>query len=390
MELLNGKTIYEKRKELKLSQEKLAEMVGVSPQTISNWETGSTSIKPVNIPALAEALGLTMVDLVSGDATGIITGISKKYIIEKAIAYAARCHAGQPRKGSNLPYIFHPLEVLRLLKEWGADENLMAAGVLHDTVEDSDATLDDIEKNFGRDVRDLVASHTENKDLPWEDRKQHAIDEAKAGDLRVKMLVLADLTANLQDILSDLKEDAGNDYWSKFKRGEDDQAWYYGEMLEHFDDLEDVGEKFESAVDRTCNMYMQIFGFSVHKLKVIYKAPKELAKIIKVKNLSEINKLVGNVDALGNGLPSAGADIRCGIGNGMDIFMYECACCPDSEFMANNEETIWSHDGLRMIFGPIIIAGYDNNEVANMGAVSLTDEQIRQAYQYLAECGSIS
>mgnify|MGYP004446992577 CR=1 FL=1 len=58
--------------------------------------------------------------------------------------------------------------------------------------------------------------------------------------------------------------------------------------------------------------------------------------------------------------------------------------------MANNEENLWSHDGLRMIFGPIIIAGYDNNEVANMGAVSLTDEQIRQAYQYLAECGSIS
>ena len=71
-------------------------------------------------------------------------------MLTNAIAYAVEMHKGGLRKGTNIPYIVHPLEVMHILFEMGADKKLMAAGVLHDTVEDTKATLEDIEERFGK------------------------------------------------------------------------------------------------------------------------------------------------------------------------------------------------------------------------------------------------
>ena len=96
--------------------------------------------------------------------------------ITKAIEFSAKAHEGHFRKGSKIPYITHPLEVAKILGEAvnpKENEALICAGLLHDTVEDTDTSLETIRREFGEKVADLVASDSENKGLSWEKRKQN-------------------------------------------------------------------------------------------------------------------------------------------------------------------------------------------------------------------------
>ena len=105
----------------------------------------------------------------------IVNRIDKKankggYIMtikEKAVEFATAAHAGQMRKLSNQPYILHPLQVAETLEKAGFCEELVVAGLLHDTVEDTDTTLEQIEREFGTKVSSLVAAHTEDKTKTW-------------------------------------------------------------------------------------------------------------------------------------------------------------------------------------------------------------------------------
>lgn len=163
--------------------------------------------------------------------------------IHDAIRYAADMHLYQVRKGTSLPYILHPLETMTVLRAMHADPNLLMAGVLHDTVEDTAATHEELLKRFGSDVADLVNAHTEDKSLPWQARKQHTIDTIAAGDRRLRMLILADKVSNLRSIAADLRR-PDNNVWSRFKCPKEDQRWYYCSSLEAVRDLEgdpDIG-----------------------------------------------------------------------------------------------------------------------------------------------------
>ncbi|SFP54255.1 HD domain-containing protein [Tranquillimonas alkanivorans] len=121
-----------------------------------------------------------------------------------AYLMAARAHADQARKGdAGIPYINHPCEVAHLVAETGADEDLVIAAVLHDVIEDSDTTRDDLEHTFGPRVADLVAGMTnppEWDDLPRSGMKARQAEHMKdvAGD--VKRIKIADQTSNLHDI----------------------------------------------------------------------------------------------------------------------------------------------------------------------------------------------
>ncbi len=96
-------------------------------------------------------------------------------MIDKAIQFAAIAHEGQYRKGTNIPYIIHPVSVGFLLQSIGCDEEVIVAGLLHDTVEDTDTELDDIKREFGERVASLVFSASEpDKTLTWEERKIHS------------------------------------------------------------------------------------------------------------------------------------------------------------------------------------------------------------------------
>ena len=147
--------------------------------------------------------------------------------LDEAIRFATERHTGQTRKGTNIPYILHPLEVLQILYSMRADSELLIAGVLHDTVEDTDTTLDEIRERFGSEVAELVASNSEDKSKTWEERKQHTIDTLPSVPYRVKQLIFADKLANLRSIAYDFRN-LGDKLWERFNAPAEKQAWYYG------------------------------------------------------------------------------------------------------------------------------------------------------------------
>lgn len=157
--------------------------------------------------------------------------------LTEAVIYAAQCHEGQLRKGSGLPYILHPIEVTQLLHAMGADNDLLMAGLLHDTVEDTGAAPADILTRFGPDVAALVTAHTEDKTRSWAERKAAGIEEARAGDRRQKMLILADKVANLRSMKRDYAQ-AGEALWDRFHAPKADQSRFYAAMEEALSDLQ--------------------------------------------------------------------------------------------------------------------------------------------------------
>ncbi|MBU4540386.1 MAG: HD domain-containing protein [Firmicutes bacterium] len=163
--------------------------------------------------------------------------------ITKAIEFSAKAHEGHFRKGSKIPYITHPLEVAKILGEAvnpKENEALICAGLLHDTVEDTDTSLETIRREFGEKVADLVASDSENKGLSWEKRKQNTIDFLKNRATReMQMLACADKLANLRSVKADY-ERIGDDIWDIFVRGKEKQAWYYKGVLAALAPLSDL------------------------------------------------------------------------------------------------------------------------------------------------------
>ena len=147
---------------------------------------------------------------------------------EKAKNFAIKAHKGQVRKSEkDKPMIMHPINVAELLEEYGYDDNVVAAGYLHDVVEDTTYTIEDIENEFGKDIASLVMGASElDKSLSWEERKQHTIDETKTLPFRNKLIICADKINNLEDIMIKFEKNESRDF-SAFKRGEKEQKWYY-------------------------------------------------------------------------------------------------------------------------------------------------------------------
>src|SRR5262245_7980656 len=107
--------------------------------------------------------------------------------VEAALALAATAHRTQVRKGTDIPYIVHPVAVALILIGHGFDEDLVVAAMLHDTVEDTDVAIESIRARFGDAVGDLVAAVTEKKHedgvkRPWKVRKAEALEHAAAAD----------------------------------------------------------------------------------------------------------------------------------------------------------------------------------------------------------------
>ena len=155
--------------------------------------------------------------------------------IFKAIAFAQKAHQGQYRKGTKLPYIVHPLGVMEILSRYQASEDLMISGILHDTLEDTSTTAEEIEKRFGKRIKELVIAATEPEhDAPWEQRKQHTIDFIKdMEDEEILLLSCADKLHNLNSMIEDYKH-IGEELWKRFKRGKDAQKWYYEALAEAY------------------------------------------------------------------------------------------------------------------------------------------------------------
>ena len=155
----------------------------------------------------------------------------RKNRIEEAIELAAQAHDGQFRKGTNTPYITHPYAVGLMLMDAGCSEAVVIAGILHDTVEDTDLTLAYIRKNFGESVADIVDGCSENKSLRWRERKTERIEALKTATTEVCLVTCADKLHNLRTVTSEY-DDIGDTVWERFHGGLEAQAWYYQSILE--------------------------------------------------------------------------------------------------------------------------------------------------------------
>jgi len=126
-------------------------------------------------------------------------------LFARALDFAARKHAHQRRKGELAePYVNHLSDVARLLAAAtkGEDVTVVIAGLLHDTLEDTETSFDELAKEFGQEVADLVAEVTDDKSLPKAERKRLQIETAPHKSVRARMIKLADKTSNLHSLIS--------------------------------------------------------------------------------------------------------------------------------------------------------------------------------------------
>jgi len=153
-------------------------------------------------------------------------------VSKKALAVAAAAHQGQQRKGSGRPYIVHPVCVARLLVEAGCEDEIIAAGLLHDTLEDTRLTLEDLHRFFGETVAATVAGCSEpDKSVPWKTRKLHTLQTLRTAPLEVRLVTCADKLDNVLSLAEEEREQ-GEALWGRFNRGRDDQAWYYRSIVQ--------------------------------------------------------------------------------------------------------------------------------------------------------------
>ena len=169
-------------------------------------------------------------------------------MLEEAVVYATIMHQGKVRKFGGRPFILHPMEVAQILSTMTDDMEVIAAGMLHDVVEDTDGTLDEIEKRFGERVASLVDSESEDeypgqdRSATWQQRKEGSLlTLRKSRDVGVKMLWLADKLANLRS-LSQTYSEQGEAMWSSLHQDDPErQRWYY----------KSVAEALELSLNRT-------------------------------------------------------------------------------------------------------------------------------------------
>lgn len=152
-------------------------------------------------------------------------------LVEKAIEFAVIKHAGQMRKGTSIPYIMHPISVGFILKDARQSDEVIAAGILHDTLEDTDTTEDELLNVFGNTILQLVKEASEpDKGLSWELRKQHTINGLSEKTVDNLYVIVADKLHNLSTIAQSV-EGEGEDVWLRFNRPKKDQSWYHRSIV---------------------------------------------------------------------------------------------------------------------------------------------------------------
>ncbi|MCR4646484.1 MAG: HD domain-containing protein [Oscillospiraceae bacterium] len=163
-------------------------------------------------------------------------------LVEEAIIYATVLHQGKLRKFGGIPYILHPLEVAQILSTMTEDPEVITAGILHDVVEDTDGTLVEIEKRFGKRVALLVSSESEQKypeedpGSTWKRRKEDSLTLLKnSTDIGVKMLWLADKLSNIRS-LAGIYSERGEAMWQDLNQSDPAmQCWYYKTVAEQLE-----------------------------------------------------------------------------------------------------------------------------------------------------------
>jgi myo-inositol-1(or 4)-monophosphatase len=174
-------------------------------------------------------------------------------IVDRALRLAVEGHEGTVRKGTNVPYIVHPMEAMVIVSTMTDDQELMAAALLHDAVEDTGITLDDIRRELGPRVAALVDSETDREVEglshveSWQHRKQAAVDRLASASRDVQMVALGDKLSNMRAMARHLQEQ-GDRLWQRFNEKDPARhAWYYRQLVASLAPLSDTAAYREFA-----------------------------------------------------------------------------------------------------------------------------------------------
>ena len=167
--------------------------------------------------------------------------------VDKALVFAIKAHAGTERRGKGFPYIIHPMEAVSIVSTITSDPELLAAAALHDTVEDTDVTVEQIQAEFGDRVAHIVAMESdkgvENKSekASWHERKQGAINRLAQSTRDVKIVAMGDKLSNMRAIARDYHE-LGDELWNRFHapNGKPDHKWHYEGLAKSLSELSDT------------------------------------------------------------------------------------------------------------------------------------------------------
>ena len=182
-------------------------------------------------------------------------------LLDRAIMFAVKAHSGTERRGKGFPYIVHPMEALEIVSTMTSDQELLAAAVLHDTVEDTYVTIDHIREEFGDRIASIVDAESDkgiegrSEDGSWHSRKKGAIDRLAKASRDTKMVALGDKLSNMRAIARDYSM-MGDELWKIFHvTDKKDHEWHYRGLADSLRELEDTFafKEFETLID-------QVFG----------------------------------------------------------------------------------------------------------------------------------
>lgn len=186
-------------------------------------------------------------------------------LLDRAIIFAVKAHAGTERRGKHFPYIVHLMEAMVIVATITPDQELLAAATLHDTVEDTDVTIDDIRAEFGDRIASIVAHESEERpegitaEDSWHDRKQAAIERLAKAPRDAKIVALGDKLSNIRAIASDYAE-IGDALWERFHaKDPKEHEWHYRGLADSLRELHDTAayQEFESLIN-------QVFSHGSH------------------------------------------------------------------------------------------------------------------------------
>ena len=145
----------------------------------------------------------------------------------RAVAFATKAHQGQMRKGTDIPYVTHPISVGMLLARAGCADDLIMAGILHDCLEDTETTFEQLEDEFNENVAQIVLDCSEkDRSNTWISRKKATVTKLKDISEEACLVACADKTHNLWSMIKDY-EQHGESLWSRFNATKESQIWYY-------------------------------------------------------------------------------------------------------------------------------------------------------------------
>ena len=178
-----------------------------------------------------------------GDSISKIWVEEELQLLKNAYEFAVVAHKDVMRKGTDIPYITHPVEAACIAMTMTGNVEVVVAALLHDVVEDTEYSLEDIKKKFGQKIADLVEEETENKregmssEETWRIRKEEAIARFATASYDAKIIALSDKLSNLRSMDRDYKT-VGEKLWQRFhQKDKNEHGWYYKSMAEVTKDL---------------------------------------------------------------------------------------------------------------------------------------------------------